>query len=218
MLYFFNSLDSSLNKLHLQFFHNFISQESLYSKDMRDIVIEVEKYKTYVIPFGYCQYYDISNTLYDANCSYEWNTDKKVLIIRALRNIEKGEKLCLKDKKNGLSIKRYGDNPKQCKIYSDGNSVYALKNIKKDDIIEICPVKIVDKGSLYTKDMQDIIFEIQKNAFYAIPFGYCQYYNIANDVNEADCDYIWDGNTEVIVIKALKNIKKGKKLYLNIVK
>ena len=31
------------------------------------------------------------------------------------------------------------------------------------DIIEICPTKQIDKSALYSKDMRDIVFEVERN-------------------------------------------------------
>jgi len=50
-----------------------VGKDSLYSKDMRDIVLEVIPNNKWVIPFGYCQYYTPATYKKDANCSYEWN-------------------------------------------------------------------------------------------------------------------------------------------------
>lgn len=109
-------------------------------------------------------------------------------------------------------------NANQCMILSDGQSVYTANRIYTGDIIEICPTKMIDKTALYSKDMRDIVFEVERNEKYVIPFGYCQYYDIADETHEPNCDYMWDPNQRVIVIKAIKNLPKHTKLYLNIVK
>ena len=61
--------------------------ENLY---ILDLVFEVEIDTTFVIPMGYCQYYDIIDRFHpEANCDYEWNPEKKVIVIRAIKPIEK---------------------------------------------------------------------------------------------------------------------------------
>ena len=122
-----------------------------------------------------------------------------------------------KDKKNIKHIDMIGRNQNKCQIYSDGNSVYANAKFYPEDIIEICPTKQIDKSSLYSRDMRDIVFEVIPNTQYVIPFGYCQYYDIlCNNFDEANCDYLWDPITKTIIIKAIKKILKDEKLILNI--
>ena len=109
-------------------------------------------------------------------------------------------------------------NVNQCKIYTDGYSVYANSKFYANDIIEICPTKRIDKSSLYSRDVRDIIFEVIPNEYYVIPFGYCQYYDIKNGHNTPNCDYLWDPISQTIVIKAITKINKYDKLILNLSK
>ena len=69
---------------------------SLYSDDVRKIVFEVIPKELYVIPFGYCQYYDIvSKQNPIANCDYLWNSDNNTIVIQAIKKIQKYELLVL---------------------------------------------------------------------------------------------------------------------------
>ena len=69
---------------------------SLYSDDMRKIVFEVIPKELYVIPFGYCQYYDIvSKQNPIPNCDYLWNKDNNTIVIQATKKISKYELLVL---------------------------------------------------------------------------------------------------------------------------
>jgi hypothetical protein len=106
----------------------------------------------------------------------------------------------------------------QCKVYTDGKSVYANANFYPNDIIEICPTKKINITSLYSRDMRDIILETIPGEEYVIPFGYCQFYDIKDKFNEPNCDYLWDSISKVLVIKALTKIYKGEKLVLNLCK
>lgn len=73
-----------------------IDNSALYSRDMRSIVFEVEPKTLYVIPFGYCQYYNIiSKDNPVANCDYIWDNNKNVIIIQAISKINKYEQLTL---------------------------------------------------------------------------------------------------------------------------
>ena len=107
-----------------------------------------------------------------------------------------------------------------CKVYSDGKSVYTQRKFYKGDIIEICPCREISKQSLYTSDIRKLVFEVVPNEQYVIPMGYCQYYDISQNSSSlvlgGNCEYIWDPNRLVIVIKATKNIAKNEKLVLNL--
>lgn len=122
------------------------------------------------------------------------------------------------DKSTIKKIHMIPTNANQCKILSDGQYIYSAVKMYNGDIIEICPTKIIDKTSLYTKDMRDIVFEVIPNEKYVIPFGYCQYYAIADKTHPANCEYTWDEDKKIIVIRAIKHIQPNEKLYLNIVK
>lgn len=73
-----------------------VSKSSLYSRDVRDMVFEVVPDEEYVIPMGYCQFYDIKTKRTPVhNCDYEWNPVDKTIVIRAIKRIDKYEKLVL---------------------------------------------------------------------------------------------------------------------------
>ena len=115
------------------------------------------------------------------------------------------------------SIKKVNMIPKDanvCRIYSDGSFVYANSVFYTGDIVEVCPVQEISKSALYDSDVRRIVFEVVKNEQYVIPFGYCQFYALSDEYNEPNCEYIWDPNTKVIVIKALTKISKTDKLVL----
>ena len=72
-----------------------ISKTALYSNSVRDMAFAINN-DEYVIPLGYCQYYDILDGMNgESNCDWEWNPKKRVVVIRATRYIEKGEILVL---------------------------------------------------------------------------------------------------------------------------
>lgn len=132
------------------------------------------------------------------------------------RTIQNGER-DPKDKSVIKGITGIPNDANICKVCSDGNSVYANKTFYTNDIIEICPVKVVSKSVLFDRDLRQIVFEVEKDTTYVIPFGYCQYYDMSSETaEEPNCDYIWDPNQNVIVITALHTIRKGSKLILNI--
>lgn len=107
-------------------------------------------------------------------------------------------------------------NANVCKVITDGKYVYSNVVFYPGDIVEICPTKPISKSALYSKDMRDVVFEVIPNKEWALPFGYCQYYDIPNADQKANCDFIWDPINKVIVIKAINKIAKHTKLILKI--
>lgn len=105
----------------------------------------------------------------------------------------------------------------QCRVQCDGNYVYANATFYPGDIIEICPTKNIDKSSLYSRDIRDLVFEVIPNKQWVLPFGYCRYYLHNVPIEEENCTYIWDPIKNVIVIKALNKIPKFSKLFLKII-
>lgn len=73
-----------------------ISKQSLYTRDVRDIVFEVVKNRQYVIPMGYCQYYSILDSFHrEPNCNWEWDAHRNAIVIRAIIRIQKDDELVL---------------------------------------------------------------------------------------------------------------------------
>lgn len=108
---------------------------------------------------------------------------------------------------------------RQCQVKCDGERVFANARFYPEDIIEICPCREISKQSLYTRDVRDMVFEIQKNQRYVIPMGYCQYYSILDSFHrEPNCDWEWDAHRNAIIIRAVKPIKRDDELVLNIEK
>lgn len=132
------------------------------------------------------------------------------------RDLRRGVPRPKKDKSVIVGIHAVPKTANVCKIYSDGEHVYANTRFFKNDIIEICPVRAVSRSAVFDYDMKQIIFEVEKDNVYVIPFGYCQFYDVKDENNNPNCDYIWDPNRRVIVITALSDIVPGSKLILNI--
>lgn len=120
-------------------------------------------------------------------------------------------------KENILSMQMRPTNVNQCKIYFDGLSVRSNAKFYPGDIVEICPTREIRKTSLYSRDVRDLVFEVEKDTKYVIPMGYCQYYDIIDKLHpEANCDYEWDPVRKVIVIRAIMKIGKDDILVLKI--
>ena len=90
------------------------------------------------------------------------------------------------------------------KIGSRG--VFALKNYKKNDIIEICPT-ISEETSKFDGILKDYIFKYDDtNSLLA--FGFCSMYNHSDDYNA-----LWTVlSKNQIKMYATKDIKKGEEI------
>lgn len=120
------------------------------------------------------------------------------------------------EKKAIKSITAIPADANKCKVYTHNDYVYANANFRRNNIIEICPVVEVGRSALYDSDIRTIIFEVEKNDKFVIPFGYCQFYALADEKKgiKPNCTYLWDPNTKTVIIKALTNIAKGEQLFL----
>lgn len=124
-----------------------------------------------------------------------------------------------RDKSSVKGIAMIPTNAKQCRVFCDGHSVWSNANFFAGDIIEVCPCRDIDKTSLYTREVRDMVFEVSPNEEYVIPMGYCQFYDIISKKHKTpNCDYEWNPIDRTIVIRALKDIKKNEILVINIEK
>jgi len=71
-----------------------LGHDSLYSRDVRDVVFEIPG-KKYVIPFGYCRFYLHDVPFDQCNCTYIWDPVKRVIVIKAINKIQKNSRLLL---------------------------------------------------------------------------------------------------------------------------
>lgn len=90
------------------------------------------------------------------------------------------------------------------KIGSRG--VFALKNYKKNDIIEICPT-ISEETSKFDGILKDYIFKYD-DTHSLLAFGFCSMYNHSDDYNA-----LWTVlSKNQIKMYATKDIKKGEEI------
>lgn len=89
-----------------------------------------------------------------------------------------------------------------------GYGVFALKAIKKGELIEECYMIITPGGD---DILEDYYFEVTKTKF-AMLTGYGCIYNHNDDPN---ADYILNKKNRVMTFKALKNIPKGNEIFVS---
>ena len=93
-----------------------------------------------------------------------------------------------------------------------GNGMFATCDIKADTVIERAPIIPIDR----TNDLTDTSllrrYDITYKDKHAVMLGYASIYN-HKDTNNAEWDF--DPDKDVLVIKSVKNIKKGDEIFVN---
>lgn len=101
-------------------------------------------------------------------------------------------------------------------IANAGRGVFAAANIKKDEVIEICPVILVpksDMSSLKKSFLVNYYFYIGKdNSMLAIALGFGSIYNHSYEPNAT---YKKNLKERTITFFAIKDIKKGDEITTN---
>lgn len=100
-------------------------------------------------------------------------------------------------------------------IYKDGK-MYAGQFFGKGDIIEECPVRLIQTQDLYSKNVRDFAFTLDRSkGLYAIPFGYASYYRNSKDSGiDSNADYSFSLDEDFIKIYATCNISNGDEIIL----
>lgn len=90
----------------------------------------------------------------------------------------------------------------------------AAKDLKKGEVIERCPVILVDIKDEHHLDaisIKEYYFEWNKK-FDAVALGYGSLYNHSYDAN---ANFSLDYRNKMIVFKAVKDIKEGEEIFIN---
>ena len=117
-----------------------------------------------------------------------------------------------------ISNIRLWNNNTDNKIMYKGGRMIAGQFFGKGDHIETCPIRLIYEKDLYSENIRDFAFTIDKGkGIYAIPFGYASFYRNSKSCNvepNADYEYVDDPNGSYINIFAINNIKKGHEIVL----
>lgn len=110
-------------------------------------------------------------------------------------------------KLEGIEVRKAGDK---------GRGVFATRAFKRDEVIEISPVVPITHGDseiLSCTKLGDYLFSIggETPTGSAMSLGYAALYN--HSAKKENCDYVL--NEAVIVVRALRDIKKGEELLFN---
>ena len=114
-------------------------------------------------------------------------------------------------------IKMWNSNTPNKIMYRNGR-IEAGQFFGKGDTIEECPVRIIYEKDMYSENIRDFAFTIDKaRGIYAIPFGYASFYRNSISSNaepNAEYEYVPERNGGYIRIYATRNIRKGHEIVL----
>jgi hypothetical protein len=102
-------------------------------------------------------------------------------------------------------------------VYDNGKMIAGAYFIT-GDIIEKCPIKYMGEDDLYSKNIRDNVFPIDiTKGIYAFPLGNALCYRTSYEADkDGNIEYEYDKNTDCLVFKALKKIKRGDELILQV--
>jgi SET domain-containing protein len=96
----------------------------------------------------------------------------------------------------------------------ESRGLFALKDYKKNDVIEACPTLIMNKKQV-TKDnvIMDHFFKGKIGDNELLALGYCSLVNHSND--KQNCIWEIGDEDEHVIFIATKDIKKGEEIFTN---
>ena len=111
--------------------------------------------------------------------------------------------------KNNLYIDKISI--KQSLIPNSGRGVFAEKDFKQGEVIEVCPLITDYKKNFEKSKIKDYTFKSKfKPDQEVIVFGMCSMYNHSDNFNVAH-----NQDPENMIFTAARDIKKGEELYVN---
>ena len=100
---------------------------------------------------------------------------------------------------------------KQSLIPNSGRGVFAEKDFKQGEVIEVCPLLTDYKKNFANSKIKDYTFKSKfKPDQEVIVFGMCSMYNHSDNFNVGH-----NQDPENMIFKAVRDIKKGEELYVN---
>ncbi len=98
-------------------------------------------------------------------------------------------------------------------ILNSGRGVFAAKNIKKGEIIEIAPILVLEFTDLI-ETRWNLLFEYYfwMDDYVALALGFASMYNHSKDANSK---YELNRVDKTITFTAIKDIKKDSEIYFN---
>lgn len=131
-----------------------------------------------------------------------------------------GSKITSDDKVKISNVKLWNRNTKNKVIYDPaGKRMIAGQYFSPDDIVEECPYIELGEKDMYSENIRAASFTVDyETRRYALPLGFALCYRNSVEVPSSaggNIEYIVDEDRNMIVFKALKNIKKGNELVIS---
>ena len=99
-------------------------------------------------------------------------------------------------------------------LNNKSRGLYATKNYKKNEIIEVCPTLIMKKKDISKNNViMDHFFKGKIGDNELLSLGYCSIINHSKE--NQNCRWEIGAKDEYIIIKAVKDIKQGEELFSN---
>ena len=104
------------------------------------------------------------------------------------------------------------------KVVYANNIMYAGKYFCEGDIVEVSPVKILSDKDMYSENIRDSSFVVDKGkGIYALPLGYALCYRNSVEIphsNGGNLEYSFDMDNNTITFTATRDIRKGEELVI----
>ena len=105
------------------------------------------------------------------------------------------------------------------KIVYKNKKMYAGQYFCVGDIVEVSPVKILTDKDMYSENIRESSFIIDKGkGIYALPLGYALCYRNSMEIpylSEGNISYDFNLDTNEITFTAIKDIRKGEELVID---
>lgn len=103
---------------------------------------------------------------------------------------------------------------KESLLLKDGErGLFAKKDYKEGEIIEMCPTLKVDNDINISNEIINYLFSSKDEKNTLISFGYCSLINHSND--KWNCTWEISDDDKYVKMYALRDIKKGEEFYSN---
>ena len=140
------------------------------------------------------------------------STDDQVIVTDPL---EMGPR---KTKASISGVKLWNTNTANKIVYKN-KKMYAGQYFCAGDIVEVSPVKILTDKDMYSENIRESSFVIDKGkGIYALPLGYALCYRNSMEIpylSEGNISYDFNLDTNEITFTAIKDIRKGEELVID---
>ena len=115
-------------------------------------------------------------------------------------------------------VKLWNPNTANKTVYKN-KKMYAGQYFCAGDIVEVSPVKILTDKDMYSENIRESSFVIDKGkGIYALPLGYALCYRNSMEIpylSEGNISYDFNLDTNEITFTAIKDIRKGEELVID---